>query len=73
MAKINGRTKIVAALGKEFAKPLEDKGLENLSFSDFNTVAKQLQKLNARDPRNFLIQTGTMYTLQCGGCFCFCG
>lgn len=70
--KITGKKLIVDVLPKDLAKPLMKKKLKDLTFNDYNAVGKQLHKYSARDPRKWAIETGTMYTQQCGGCFCFC-
>ena len=69
--KLTGKTKIVKALPQDLASPLKKRKLDDLSFDDFNSIAKQLRIFEARNPDKFRKETGKMYTTSCGGCFCF--
>lgn len=64
--------KIIDSLPSDLRSPLKAEKLAELTFSDFNTVGKQLQKYFARDPAKFTIDSGDVFC-GCGGCFCFCG
>ncbi len=71
--KITGATLIVKALPKKSAETLIKRKLDNLTFDDFNTIGKQIQKYWGDDPTKFAVNMGTMYDpIRCGGCFCFC-
>ena len=66
-------TLIVKALPPKLAKPLVKRKLDDLTFNDFNTIGKQIQKFFKDSPENFSVQLGTIYKSDdCTGCFCFC-
>ncbi len=61
-------TKVVDYLPKELKKPLQKPRLKDVTFTDLNTIGKQLSILRSRDITKF---EGDIPTLGCAKCFCW--
>lgn len=59
-----GPKRIIDSLPEDLRRPLNKPQLEGLTFSDLNTVVKQLNKFYQQDPVTFLKEA-------CGACLCW--
>jgi hypothetical protein len=62
------KKKVVDYLPKDLKKPLEKAPLKDITFSDLNTIGRQLNTLRSRDSHKF---DKDIPTLGCAKCWCW--
>ena len=68
MPRKSMKMKVVDYLPNGLKKPLQKDSLKNVTFSDLNSIGKQLNKLRSRDTSKF---DDDIPTLGCAKCWCW--